>query len=126
MAGPETTLREAIRYDIPSYALREFLMNAIMHRTYEANAPIRFYWFDDRVEIQSPGGLFSLSRPENFPEQNDYRNPVIAEAMKNPGYINRFGGGVRRAQAALAANGNRPAEFKLDPSFVKVTIWTVS
>lgn len=46
--------------------------------------------------------------------------------MRNLGYITRFGGRVRRAQSALADNGNRPAEFKLDPSFVKVTIWTVS
>lgn len=43
---PETALREATRYDIPAYAPRAFLMNAIMHQTYEANAPIRFYWFD--------------------------------------------------------------------------------
>ena len=56
-------------------------MNAIMHRLYESTSPVRFYWFSDRIEVQNPGGLFGEATPENFPRQNSYRNPVIAEAM---------------------------------------------
>jgi ATP-dependent DNA helicase RecG len=47
-----SSLREQEKTDYPLIALREFLMNAVMHRTYESNTPIRFYWYSDRIEIQ--------------------------------------------------------------------------
>ena len=91
-------------------------MNAIMHRDYETNAPIQFYEYDDRIEIQNPGGLYGKVSPENFPNVSDYRNPFIAEAMKILGYVNRFSRGVYRVQKELTENGNDKAEF--DFSFV--------
>lgn len=114
---PVTTLKEQTVADYPRFALRELVMNAVMHRDYEATAPIRFYWFSDRIEIQNPGALYGEASPENFPRQNAYRNPVIAEAMKNLGYVNRYGSGIERAQAALAANGNPFAEFDFKTTF---------
>jgi ATP-dependent DNA helicase RecG len=112
--------RQVVNY--PRLALRELLMNAVLHRSYESTAPIRFYWFSDRVEIQSPGGLYGDASPENFPNQNSYRNPVLAEAMKALGFVNRFGRGVLRAQEALRQNGNEPAEFQFDANFVLALI----
>jgi ATP-dependent DNA helicase RecG len=109
--------------DYPEWALRELLMNAVMHRNYESNTPIRFYWFSDHVEILSPGGLYGEATPENFPTRNSYRNPIIAEAMKSLGFVNRFGYGVQRAQALLALNGNPPAQFDFfDPHTVLVKV----
>ena len=118
----DSALHESMVSDYPLVALRELLMNAVMHRVYESNAPIRFYWFTDRVEIQSPGGLYGLATPENFPQQNDYRNPVVAEAMKTLGYVNKYARGVLRAQQALARNGNPPAEFIFQPTYVLAII----
>jgi len=112
-----SSLREQEKTDYPSIALRELLMNAVMHRTYESNTPIRFYWFNDRVDIQSPGGLYGETTPENFPMQNSYRNPVIAESMKVLGYVNKFGRGILRTQEVLAKNGNPPAEFDFKSTF---------
>lgn len=118
----ETTLREKQVAHYPNKALREFLMNAVMHRWYKGStAPIRFYWFSDHVEIQSPGGLFGEATPQNFPNQNAYRNPVIAEAMKTLGFVNRFGRGVIRAQSALAESGNPAAEFNFQSTYILVT-----
>ena len=119
----ETPFRERPEIDYPPVAVREILMNAIMHRSYESNAPVRFYWYEDRIDIQSPGGLYGMASPENFPRQTDYRNPVIAEAMATLGYVNHFGRGVIRAQDALRRNGNPEAEFTFDPSHVLATIW---
>ena len=65
-------------------------MNTIMYREYDGNAPVLFYEYDDRIEIQDPGGLYGKVRPENFSNVSDYRNPFIAEAMKVLGYVNRF------------------------------------
>ncbi|MCI0470979.1 MAG: putative DNA binding domain-containing protein [Candidatus Aminicenantes bacterium] len=117
-----SVLREKEKADYPLIALREFLMNAVMHRTYESNTPIRFYWFDNRVEIQSPGGLYGEAKPENFPMQNSYRNPVVAEAMKVLGYVNKFGRGVLRAQEALFQNGNPLPEYNFQPNYFLTTI----
>lgn len=117
-----STLREESVSTYPRVAVRELLMNAILHRDYAASAPVRFYWFSDHIEIQSPGGLYGEATPENFPRQNAYRNPVLAEVMKTLGYVNRFGRGVARAQEALARGGNPPAEFAFDPHYVLATI----
>lgn len=38
-------------------------MNAIMHRDYQSNMPIRLYQFDDRIEIMNAGGLYGNARP---------------------------------------------------------------
>ncbi len=65
-------------------------MNAVLHRDYQSTSPIRYYQFSDRIEIQSPGGLYGDASPENFPRVNAYRNPIIAEAMHVLGYVNRF------------------------------------
>lgn len=109
----------------PLAALQQIARNAVMHRTYEnTNAPIRIYWFDDRIEIHSPGGPFGVVTAQNFgsPGITDYRNPHIAEAMKVLGYVQRFGVGIATAQKALTANGNPPAEFDVQPNFVLATV----
>lgn len=49
---------------------------------------------------------------ENF--LNDYRNPVLAEAMKTLGYVNKFGRGINTVQDILARNGDFPVDFILD------------
>lgn len=118
-----SNLREKIVMDYPLIALREILMNAVMHRQYDSNSPIRFYWFNDRIEIQSPGGLYGEASEANFPNQNAYRNPVIAEAMKILGYVNKFGRGVWRARAALEENQSPPIDFQFDANYVLATIW---
>jgi len=120
-------LKEENRTPYPMLAVRELLMNAVMHRDYESNAPIRLYWFRDRIEIQNAGGLYGAVTPETFPNQNDYRNPKIAEAMKILGYVNMFGRGIARAQRSLRDNGNPPAEFDInEPTFFLATIREVA
>lgn len=118
-----TALEEKQSPDYPEFALRELLMNAVLHRNYDSNTPIRFYAFSDHIEIQSPGGLYGEATPENFPTRNSYRNPVIAEAMKSLGFVNRFGYGVERAQALLKQNRNPPAKFDFDAHAVLVRIY---
>ncbi len=118
-----STFEEKLLPDYPEWALRELLMNAVMHRNYDSNSPIRFYAFIDHIEILNPGGLYGEATRENFPTRNSYRNPVIAEAMKSLGFVNRFGYGVQRAQMLLAQNGNPPAEFEFDPHSFLVRIF---
>ena len=109
-----SALREALRPDYPEVAIRELLLNAILHRDYQSNSPVRFYLFSDRIEIQSPGGLYGEVTRETLTRRSSYRNPGLAEAMKAMGYVNRFGYGIQRAEAALRQIGSPPPEFEID------------
>ena len=111
---PITALREKTIYNYPIWAIRELLMNAVMHRDYQSNTPIKFYQYADRIEIDNAGGLYGNAKPENFPNVNDYRNPIVAEAMKSLGYVNRYNRGVARVQKELRDNGNQEAKFSVD------------
>jgi ATP-dependent DNA helicase RecG len=109
----------------PRVALQQLCRNAVLHRTYEqTNAPVRVYWFSDRIEIHNPGGPFGTVTKENFgmPGVTDYRNSNLAEAMKVLGFVQRFGVGISTARAYLAANGNPPPEFQIEPTTILVTI----
>lgn len=107
------SFRESLILNYPYWALRELVMNAVMHRNYESNAPIYIYEFSNRIEIINPGGLYGEATPQNFPNASDYRNVVIAEAMKILGYVNKFNYGVKRAKAELIKNGNSEPDFDL-------------
>jgi len=111
---PVSTLIEEDVYNYSESAIREFLMNALMHRSFEITSYIKFYQYSDRIEIENPGGLYGNARPENFPNVSDYRNLVIAEAMRAMGFVNRFNWGIKNAQLNLKNNKNEPAEFDLD------------
>lgn len=107
--------REGRHPDYPLVALQQLARNAVLHRTYDGtHAPVRISWFDDRVEIQSPGGPYGQVTTATFgqPGVTDYRNPHLAEAMKNLGYVQRFGVGIALARKELLANGNPPLELE--------------
>ena len=111
---PVSTLIEENVFNYSESAIREFLMNSLMHRSYEITSYIKFYQYSDRIEIINPGGLYGNARPENFPNVSDYRNLVISESMRVMGYVNRFNRGIEEAQLALKNNKNEPAEFDLN------------
>jgi ATP-dependent DNA helicase RecG len=116
---------EARYPDYPLVALQQVLRNAVLHRNYEGtHAPVRLSWFRDRVEIDSPGGPFGQVTPERFgaPGVTDYRNPHLAEVLKNLGYVQRFGMGLAIVRDALEKNTNPPAEFEVNDTSIRVTI----
>jgi len=107
--------------DYPLVALQQLARNAVLHRTYEGtHSPVRITWFNDRVEILSPGGPFGQVTRENFGGTNmtDYRNPNLAEVMKNLGYVQKFGMGIPLTRSELDKNGNPPPEFTVEDAFV--------
>ena len=120
-AGPV----EVQHSDYPIAALQQLCRNAVLHRTYEGTtAPVRLYWFSDRIEIYSPGGTFGQVTKENFgqPGITDYRNPHLAESMKVLGYVQRFGIGIQIAKQELEKNGNPPPHFHIESTNVLVTV----
>ena len=118
IAGSDREVRRSL---YPWEALIQLTRNAVMHRTYEAsNAPVRVYWFNDRIEIHNPGGPYGDVAVETFgePGHTDYRNPNVADAMRVLKLVQRFGVGIQLARKALAENQSPPPEFKVAASHV--------
>lgn len=117
------TERREPAYPMP--ALQQLAFNAIMHRTYEnTNAPVRVCWFDDRIELNSPGGPYGVVTAETFghPGAVDYRNPNLAEAMRVMGWVQRYGVGLGIARRSLADNGQSEPDFRVDRNWVFCTV----
>ncbi|EWM16200.1 transcriptional regulator [Kutzneria sp. 744] len=115
---------EARTPDYPLAALQQVVRNAVMHRSYEhTNSPTRITWYENRVEIVSPGGPFGIVANGPFGSGlTDYRNPTLAEIMRGLGYVQRFGAGIPIAKKSLADNGSPLPVFEVNPSYVGVTI----
>ncbi|HEY0017523.1 MAG TPA: RNA-binding domain-containing protein [Longimicrobium sp.] len=106
-AGP----REERRSLYPVAALQQLVRNAVMHRTYEAtHAPVRVYWFDDRIEISNPGGPFGIVSVENFgqPGVADLSKPQPGRGHAGARLRPALRGGARhRAPCARGVTGTR-------------------
>jgi len=110
----------------PAEALHQLLRNAYLHRSYEnTHAPVRVYWFADRIEISNPGGPYGSVTVDNFgqPGLADYRNPNLAESMRALGWVQRFGAGIVIARKVL---GTR-LSFDVQPTVViaKIRLETI-
>ncbi len=117
--------RERRHPDYPLDALQQLVRNAIMHRDYAtSNAPVRITWFTDRIEIQNPGGPFGQVTIRSFgmPGITDYRNPNVAEVMRNLGFVQRFGVGIQIARKALQDSGNPEPAFDVQDNHILVTV----
>ena len=110
---------------IPFEALQQVVRNAVMHRQYEGtSAPVRVTWFDDRIEVQSPGGPFGTVHEANFgrPGVTDYRNPTLATTLAQMGIVQRFGVGIQVARRSMERNGNPPLQFQVERTYVNAVI----
>jgi len=117
--------RQANSSTFPTIAVQELIRNAVIHRNYDGTAaPVRLTWFDDRLEITSPGGPYGSVTIEQFgqPGPTDYRNPALADAARSLGFVQKFGSGILRARTALEKNGNPPPEFKAEPTYINVIL----
>ncbi len=74
------------RTDYPIVAIREAILNALIHRDYSIHTegmPIQLIMFDDRIEIRNPGGLYGRIRIDQLGKVQPYtRNPVIASELE--------------------------------------------
>lgn len=92
----ETGKRED-RTDYPIMAVREAVINALVHRDYSIHTegmPIQIIMYDDRLEIHNPGGIYGRIRIDQLGKvQPDTRNPVLASELEVLGITeNRYSG----------------------------------
>lgn len=97
-AGKIEGLQRVDRYEIPLEAVREALVNAVVHRDYSiSGSDIKFAIFDDRIELTSPGTLpRSLEIEDILIGRSEIRNKVIARFFKEIGFIEQWGTGIQK------------------------------
>ena len=117
---PTATGREE-RPELPVEALREALVNAIVHRDYRSAANIQIYIFYDRVEIVTPGGLPAGMREEDLGFKSVPRNPLLFGIFQRMNLVEQIGSGIRRIRRMCSDYGVKEPDIKVSGSWVTVT-----
>ncbi len=102
------------KYDYPLEAIREIVVNMIVHRDYRDSGNSIIKIFDDRIEFFNPGKLYDDITIEKL-NSNNYasrtRNRAIARAFKEAGIIEQYGSGIKRIKDECKLHG------VIDPKF---------
>lgn len=114
------TLHRTNHYEIPERAIREALVNAILHRNYLLHANIRVSVFDDRVEIFSPGSLYGITLHEMLNGRSSLRNPILADLFHKMNIAEKWGSGISRIKQSCAEVRIPTPSFELSPSGLTV------
>ena len=116
------------RIELPEYpidALREAIVNAIVHRDYSRGGErIRIFYYTNRIEIHSPGLLLPGITVEQMVRGeviSRLRNPIIADRLRDlPGYMESIGSGVQLMLREMRRMGLPNPEFKEMSEFVVI------
>ena len=118
------------RTDVPQYplnAVREAILNALVHRDYSIyteTRPIQLNMYEDRLEITNPGGLYGrLTIDQLGHTQPDTRNPVLATAMEILHQTENRYSGIPTIRRAMAANHLPEPLFTNSMGEFKVTLY---
>jgi ATP-dependent DNA helicase RecG len=114
-------IRELNRYDIyeiPLDALREALVNALVHRDYSMRGTnISVNVFDNRVEIVNPGGFVHGLSKENFGKESVRRNLIVADLFHRMDKMERVGSGIGRMRTLMKEANLKEPLFESDTFF---------
>ncbi len=127
MAAGRSPLEDLQRHEVwefPYDAVREAVLNALVHRDYTSVGRIQIRVYDDRLVISNPGSLpEALTVSDLFKEHNSFpRNPAIAQTIYYTQLIEKWGTGTIRMRNACRAEGAPDPEFEARPSEFIVTL----
>ena len=118
--------RRVQRRDFPDQAVREIVVNALIHRDYSiSGTDVLLSIFDDRLEIQSPGRLPNSVSVDGIRSGARYaRNQLLVSFMRDYGYVEALGMGIRRKAIPSMAehNGTEPDFIEEEHRFT-VRLW---
>ncbi|MCY4309199.1 MAG: putative DNA binding domain-containing protein [Rhodobacteraceae bacterium] len=118
----DASMRRERHWFYPVEAIREALVNAVAHRDWTRNEEIEVVSYSNRLEIISPGSLpNSMTVEKMIAGQRSARNQLIVEVLRDYGYVDARGMGIRNKIIPLtrAYNGREP-EFHVTEDYVKV------
>lgn len=113
------------RWHYPMEALREAVVNALAHRDWTRYEEIDLVRYVDRMEILSPGALpNTMTVKKMMAGQRSARNPLIVEVLRDYGYVDARGMGVRKKIIPLLRNLNGvDPEFEATEDYLRLTLW---
>lgn len=112
--------------DYPEYAIRESLLNAVIHRDYNFTGSVLISLFDDHFEITSLGGLVKgLNIEELYNGVSEARNPNLANIFYRLKYVESFGTGIGRIIESYENYEKKPSFLSTENVF-KVTLYNVN
>ena len=106
------------KFEYPLAALREAIINALIHRNYQKHSDVRVFIFDNRVEIINPGTFpegVSPDAPIHEPV-----NPILSQFMYDVGFIERYGSGIKMMKRLSEEWGNKAPRYELHPLETKI------
>ncbi|HBD96174.1 MAG: ATP-dependent DNA helicase [Spirochaetes bacterium GWF1_31_7] len=111
--------------EIPEEALRESVLNALIHRDYSnAGRDIKIGVYDDLVNIVSPGGFPNTLTESDIEEgRSEIRNKVIARVMKELNYIEQWGSGIKRIKSSCINHGLEVPAISEKGDFIDVELY---
>ncbi len=111
--------------EIPELALREALINAIVHRDYSnLGRDIKVAIYDHVVEITSPGSLpNTLTIDQLYTGRSEIRNRVLARVFKEVDFIEKWGTGLTRIKELCLEAGLKSPEIREVGDFVSITFY---
>ncbi len=118
------TMRRVRQWHYPIEALREAVVNALAHRDWTRQEEIEIVCYVDRIEILSPGALQNtMTIDKMIAGQRSARNPIIVEVLRDYGYADARGMGVRKKIIPLVreSNGVDP-EFEASEDHLKISV----
>ena len=114
------------RKDYPEYALREALLNAVIHRNYNYTGSILISLYDDHFEITSLGGLVKgLNIDDLYLGVSESRNPNLANIFYRLKYVESFGTGIGRIIESYSDFEKKPLLIDTDNAFM-VTLYNMN
>ncbi len=108
---------------VPKEAFRESLANAIVHRVWDTNSYIQIAMYEDKIEINSPGGLpAGISKEEYlFGNISVLRNPIIAGVFNRLNIIEKFGTGIARINKEYNHSIIKP-DFEVSENRIRIIL----
>lgn len=121
------TGKRADKTEYPVIAIRELILNALIHRDYSIHtdsAPITIRMFSDRFEIENPGGLYGRMTLDRLGKVSaDTRNPAIANAMEILGETENRYSGIPTIINAMEEYGLPAPLFESDGGVFRATLY---
>ena len=120
----QESMRRERRWHYPLEALRESIVNGIVHRDWTRNEELEVVRYSDRLEVTSPGALpNTMTVNKMIAGQRSPRNPLIVDVLRDYGYVDARGRGVRNKIIPLLRVWNRvEPEFHATEDHLKLTI----
>ena len=114
----EQSFQREDKFEYPIKALREAMINALIHRNYLETGDVRVFIFDNRIEIINPGTFpkgVTPKKPKHKPV-----NEVLSQFVYDIGFVDKYGSGINLMKDLCRQQGNKEPFYELHPIETKI------